>query len=375
MTAPKAEAFATLKATIISTKALVAQFETLIQTGALPNVPIDSSSPNAIALYSDAGALLKAQTTKLSLIVLNKPFTPSEITFILKSLCQECIPALVSACQLCPPERYTNFLHRVIRASVGCVFKQYLDLLDDIPADERGIENMRSQQTLRNTGVIWEGMDFAIRLAPMGLVAVALNKMEGYHDLFKDAIEELEGWRDGDISTMDIIANDVPEMKPIWDGVKRGTNFDASKYDVNNIGEFDDNPLNLPRQASAAILPVTRRAIETLKLIRLLYPALLKRRVKRFPSLDAKTPANGFPTPEQARRYDTIISNCRLFSEEADNIAAALYALDVDQVESSLRTIKSHARKCVAVAERTWDDGEDDFTRWVRTWTVKLDEQ
>ncbi|MCJ1386264.1 hypothetical protein MMC17_009390 [Xylographa soralifera] len=375
MTAPKIEALAILKTTIASTKALIAQFETLIQTGALPNVPLDSSSPNAIALYSDAGAILKAQTTKLSLLVLNKPYTPSEITFILKSLCQECIPALVSACQLCPPERYTNFLHRVIRASVGSAFKHYLDLLDDIPVDERGIKNIRSQKTLRNTGVIWEGMDFAIKLAPMGLVAVAATKVEGYHDLFKDAIEELEEWRDGDISPMDIISNHVPEMKPIWDGAKEEMGSEARKHDINNIGEFDDNPFNLPRHASAAVLPVTRKAIETLKLIRLLYPALLKRRVKRFLSIDAQTPPDKFPSAEQADRYDKIMSYCSLFSDDADNIAAALYTHNVEEVNSSLRTIRDYARKCVAFSEKTWDGSEDEFTKWVRTWLMKLDEQ
>ncbi|MCJ1415741.1 hypothetical protein MMC32_002074 [Xylographa parallela] len=375
MTVSKAEALTTLKATIESTKALITQFETLIQTGALPNVPIDSSSPNAIALYSDAGAILKAQTTKLSLLVLNKPYTPSEITFILKSLCQECIPALVSACQLCPSERYTNFLHRVIRASVGGVFKQYLELLDDIPVDERGIKSMRSQKTLRNTGVIWEGMDFAIKLAPMGLVAVALTKVEGYHDLFKDAIEELEEWRDGDLSPMDSIANFAPKIKPIETGAKEEMRPEARKPDINNIEEFDDDLFNLPKHASAAMLPVTKKAIETLKLIRLLYPALLKRRVKRFPTLDAQTPPDKFPTAEQADRYDKIMLFCRLFGDDADNIAAALYAHDMDQVNSSLRTIRDNARKCVAFAEKTWDGGEDEFTKWVRTWLVKLDEQ
>ncbi|MCJ1392012.1 hypothetical protein MMC18_004879 [Xylographa bjoerkii] len=374
MTAPKPEALAVLKTTIASTKALIAQFETLIQTGALPNVPLESSSPNAIALYSDAGAILKAQTTKLSLLVLNKPYTPSEITFILKSLCQECIPALVSACQLCTPERYTNFLHRVIRASVGSAFKHYLDLLDDIPVDERGIENIRSQKTLRNTGVIWEGMEFAIKLAPMGLVAVATTKVEGYHDLFKDAIEELEEWRDGDLSPMDIIANDVPEMKPIWDGAKAEMGPVAQKHDINNMGEFEDNPFNLPRHASAAILPTTRKAIETLKLIRLLYPAMLKRRVKRFPVIDAQTPADKFPTAEQANRYDKLMAYCHLFSEEADEIAAALYTQDVEQVDGRLGIITDYARKCIAFVEKTWDGGEDEFSKWVRTWLVKLDE-
>ncbi|MCJ1399607.1 hypothetical protein MMC11_002809 [Xylographa trunciseda] len=373
MATTKPEALATLKTTIASTKSLISQFETLISTGALPNVPLDSS-PNAIALYSDAAAILKAQTTKLSLLVLNKPYTPSEITFILKSLCQECLPALASACELCLPERYTAFLHKVIRTSVSSAFKYYLDLLDEIPVDEQSIENIRSQKTLRNTGVIWEGMDFAIRLGPMGLVMVAVKKVEGYHDLFKDAIEELEEWRDGDISPSDTITSHMPEIKSMGDGVKAGMGLQALNLNVNNIGEVDENPFDLPSNASAAILPATRKAIETLKLIRLLYPALIKRRVKRFPSIDAQTPADKFPTPDQADRYDKILAYCHLFSEEADEIAAALYTQDVDKVDGSLRIIKDYARKCVGFAEKTWHGGEDEFTKWVITWLVKLDE-
>ena len=280
----------------------------------------------------------------------------------------------MSACQLCSPRQYTNFLYRVIRASVGSALKHYLDLLDDVPVDKQGIENIRSQKTLRNTGVIWEGMDFAIKLGLTGLVAVATSKVEEYHELFKDAIEELEEWRDGDLFSTDIIANHVPETKPIHEGAKDGLRPDALKPKLNNIEELDDNPFDLPRHASAAILPATKKAIETLKLIRLLYPAMLKRRVKRFPCMNAQTPPDKFPTAEQVDRYDKIMSYCHLFSEEADEIAAALYTHDVDKVNDNLGTIKDYSRQCMAITEKTWDGDEDEFTRWVKTWLVKLDE-
>ena len=342
--------FEILRRTLASTKALITSFEGLIQTDELRLMPLEPSSPNAVALSTDAAAILKAQTTKLSLLVLNKPFSPSEIAFILKSLCQECIPVLLSACQLCPRRSYTNFLHRLIRTSVDTTLIKFLQLLDEIPSDERMVVQFQAQKTLQSTGMIWESTDFITGLGSFGFVPVAVRKVEDYHSLLKDAIEELDEWQTGEVGSMDLLANQV------------------------HLAKLESDPFDMPSAASPIIQSTAKKVIEILKLIRLLYPALIKRRLKKFPNINAQTEQEAFPELEQIERFDHIMTYCQLFSEEADEIAGALYLHDKKQVDSKLGTIKDYARKCIMNIRDPWVGGEDEFTRWTVKWLAKLGE-
>jgi len=379
MSSSTAEAFETLRTTLASTKALISHFESQIQTGSLPLVPLDSSSPNALALFSDAGAVLKAQTTKLSLLVLNKPFSPKEITFILKALCNECIPALVSACQICPRISYTNFLHRIIRSSVGSSFKQYLGILDEIPVDKASVELIQRQKTLNSTGMIWESLDFMTKIGNGGITAVAAGKIDSYASLLQDAIEELEEWETGEVESNNIIEKKLPperqEVQAMYRKAGKATGVVLNEnLGMNNLSKMEGNPFDLPKAADASIQPTTKKVIKALKLVGLLYPPILKRRVRRFPEIDATTKQEAFPTKDQAENFDCMLLECQSWTDIADHIAEALYLHDEDDVESILKGLKGSARKCVGHVRMSWDGKEDEFTAWVDKWLVKLDE-
>ena len=374
-----AKFFETLCITLASTKVLISHFESQIQTGSLPLVSLDPSSPNALALLSDASAVLKAQTTKLSLLVLNKPFSPKEIAYILKSLCDDCIPALMSACQLCPQISYTDFLHRIIRSSVGTSFKLYLGILDEIPVDKDGVERIQRQKTLNSTGMIWESLDFMTKLGKGGITAVAASKIEGYASLLQDAIEELEEWGTGEGEPNDIIENKLPpESQEVRDmyklsGEVAGIELDTA-ISMDTSSKMEGNPFDLPKAANASIQPTTKKVIKALKLVALLYPPILKRRARRFPEIDATTKQEGFPTKEQVGNFDCMLLECQSWTETADEIAEALYLHNEDDVERLLKGLDASARKCIGHVRISWDGKEDEFTAWVNKWLVKLDE-
>lgn len=379
MSSSTAESFETLRTTLASTKALISHFELQIQTGSLPLVPLDSSSPNALALFSDAGAVLKAQTTKLSLLVLNKPFSPKEITFILKALCNECIPALVSACQICPRISYTNFLHRIIRSSVGSSFKQYLGILDEIPVDKASVELIQRQKTLNSTGMIWESLDFMTKIGNGGITAVAAGKIDSYASLLQDAIEELEEWETGEVESNNIIGKKLPPERQEVQAMYRKAGKAAGvvlneNLGMNNLSKMEGNPFDLPKAADASIQPTTKKVIKALKLVGLLYPPILKRRVRRFPEIDATTKQEAFPTKDQTENFDYMLLECQSWTDIADHIAEALYLHDEDDVERILKGLKGSARKCIGHVRMSWDGKEDEFTAWVDKWLVKLDE-
>ena len=170
---------ATLRAAIASITILVQTLQRALQPSNNPHLQIDDS-PNPLALLFDASKVLKAQTTKLSLLVLNKPFTPSAISNILNELGDGCLPALCSAFELSPPQQYTRLLHQRIQSSLSKTTTGLLNLVTSIPQDEHGIENVR-HDVLASTGVLCAECDEIVQLASTGLIDLAKQKVDEWH--------------------------------------------------------------------------------------------------------------------------------------------------------------------------------------------------
>ncbi|TIA45963.1 hypothetical protein D6C83_05600 [Aureobasidium pullulans] len=87
-------------------RALVAQFLASLA----PNASTDTTAqlppnpPNPLHVLRDSATLLKAHTTKLALLLINKPFTPTAVTSVLRDATQTCLPAMMSAVELCRPD-------------------------------------------------------------------------------------------------------------------------------------------------------------------------------------------------------------------------------------------------------------------------------
>ena len=368
------DALTTLCFTITSSKTLLHHYESAIRNGSPSPIDFPLDPPNPLALLSDSAKVLKAQTTKLSLLALNKPFTPSEITRILKSLEQECFPALMTAAELCPIARYTNFLHRIVRSSVGSVMLAFMDLIEDIPTDECEVGKERGRDTLASTGLIWQSCDFMVQLADLGIIAVASSKVNEYHGLLKDAIAELEEWKNGEVDAEELAQMQMEEKaEKHMPGL-----FQLQKQNQQILKDNAEDPSVFPfgriPPMNEETKPLVIRVVKTLNLIQMLYPPLLKRRVRRFPSIDAKLKDEDFPDVQQVKTFDALIQFCERFSSEADELAGSLYLLDKGEVEGQLDQLKVLARDCVDRLKGKWDGGEDEFTVWVGNWLKKFEE-
>ena len=245
--------------------------------------------------------------------------------------------------------------------------------------DKAGVERIQRQKTLNSTGMIWESLDFMIKLGKAGITAVAASKIEGYASLFKDAIEELEDWETGEVESYDTIEKKTPlewrdvQQMCIKDSDTAG--FDSTKdIKTNNMSKVESNPFELPKAANASMRPTTKKVIPTLKLVALLYPPILKRRVRRFPEINGITKQQALPTKEQAENFDYMLLECQAWTDLADEIAEALYMRDEEDVTRILDALKGSARKCIGHARMSWDGKEDEFTAWVDKWLVRLDE-
>ena len=350
------DALAALQTAISNLRTLLHSFLSALQSPSLPHSSIEDS-PNPLALLSDASQILKAQITKLSLLLLNKPFTPSAIVFILNSLFNSCLPAMMSALELCPAEKYTELLHHYIQTSLSRVMMQLLDLLASIPQNEHGIENTGGRDTLASTGVLWAECDKMVALGSGGLTQVAAERFEEYRGLLKDAIAELEDWDPNDESESD--TDSLTSNK----GTIPGT------LTVDNSLETSIQSLSL-----SPIAALRTRALSMLRLIRILYPALLKRRILVFPNINITTTGESLPTPLQVRTLDQLIETARQFTEETDEVAGDLYARDEKEGDDRLVKLANMAKLCVERVRTDWSGKEDEFTVWAEKWTVRLEE-
>lgn len=338
---------AALRASIASTTALLRNFEKALQNPLQPL--LIPSPPNPLQLLLDASSILKAQSTKLSILLLNKPFTPTAITFILTSLSGECLPALMSALELCPPPTYTNFLHQHIRTLLSRAFRELLALLSSIPHDEHGIEGPRGRDTLASTGVLWDTCDNMAKLASTGLVALAAERVELYHGLLKDAIDELEEW---------------------------DPNEDTDSEDTSSSPNSPslDPPSSANHSSSATtIVSLRAKTLSLLRLLRLFYLAIKKHRVRSFPNITSTT-SSVFPTRSQCESLDRLLALLQSFSEQADEIAGALYEANSTAAARRLGELREGAIDIVGGVRSDWNDKEDGFSAWAGKWLGRLEE-
>lgn len=357
-----------LYTTLASTRSLIATFQTTISSPSSNTSSSTLDAPNALRLLHDASTLLKAQITKLSLLMINKPFTPSAITTIITSITSECLPALVSAFELCRPAQCTNLLHEHLKQSIVRLLREIDALLQTIPAiEEQPFDEKEGRTTLANTGVVWEICDALISIASNGLVNVAAQKAEAFHSLLKDAIAELEDWDPDDEEEDGLLTSETSSSDHASDGELREGASPPLETAVRGM------TLTPPPTPS----PLRRLLTDTLanlRLIRLLYPALRKRRVLTFPNISASSALEELPDTAQLIRFDALLRQLGGFSEHADELAGGLYAHDEDEVVDRLRLTRASCKECVNAMRLDWSGKEDEFTAWSKKWNDRFDQ-
>ena len=235
---------------------------------------------------------------------------------------------------------------------------EILSLLGSIPQDERGIEKTTGRDTLASTGVLWAECDKMVALGSKGLRKSAAERVEEYHGLLKDAIAELEEWDPDEDSESDT------------DSLVSSTgHMSSATRPVDGSLEQSLEGLSI-----SSIAALRKRALATLRIIRMLYPALIKRRILTFPNIDSTSTAEGLPTSSHILSMDVLIDHTKQFTEETDEVAGALYAGDEDAVQYRLARLAEMSKICVEGVRSGWGGKEDEFTPWAEKWMSRLEE-
>ena len=322
---------------------------------------------NALGLAATAAKLLRAQTTKLSLLALNEPYSPGEMSRIIRSLTTECFPALVTASQLAIPASYSAFLSRLLQERISDLLLLLPSLFDQLPRTAGAAkEAVGRQDTLQHTGQIWDSCDALVALArsDSGLRQAAAAEMAKWQEVFEDATSELEEW---DRNGADVLGDE--------DSVSSdGTDKVSVRLQNMHLGAGKDAASSQEGVPQHARLRLVAGTVKSLKMVKLLYPPLIKRRIKSFAQVGGDTKHENLPSRALIKKLDHVIEFGKRATERADLIAESLYTDDRDTATAELIALKAMAMACMKLVEQTWDNQDDEFTKWARQWMQRLEE-
>jgi hypothetical protein len=367
MAPPKEEQGLTaLKSTVDTISALVSQLET--------TAPITESSDgsksedvNALDLAYDTASLIKAHSTKISLLIINKPFTATAITTVLRELIAGPLPGLASAVQICTAKKHTKAMSGELQWRAKKVFVEFGRLVKAIPLDgqilsedaKNGMGKTEGKGSLASTGVIWEACDRVMALKRLGVAGLVIKKAEEYRDLLKDALEELQEW--GQEQSDEASEAEEEDDSGHSDEL-------VAQAAVDNIFS---SQRHIPPEDPGKIRPRLESSQKRLRLVITMYTAVIKRRFKTLPhlphpELPPKLKEKSNEDPGIVGCLDEVLDVMKQIPDITDELASAFYELDAEEIDTRMDECFFKGFAVVEMLLNNWEGQKDEFTIWVR---------
>ncbi|PYI18211.1 hypothetical protein BO99DRAFT_403751 [Aspergillus violaceofuscus CBS 115571] len=358
-----------LHLTLTTTLTLLDQFQTAIATATTTTTTETTTTEtittkDALPLLSASSLSLKSQITKLSLVSITAPFTPTAAVPILTALNESVLPSLVTAALLITATDHTQAFQTEAHALTKLALTELSVLLHEV----QGIATRRDGPTANKKKELaqpdkdavtlaaaraWESCDALVDLAAKGVVGFVVRRVEQWRDLVRDAVGEIEEWDPDE------------EGDEFFDELLSDDDDDADTQNKKGEDEEDDDD----EEESKALHAQKKSTLRVLKPIAQVYPAIVTHRLKR--TADAVA---------EVRRLEALMENLQVIPELVDEIAGALYEADPDRSGRFLGQTKDRAVKALEVVKLPWQQGttgeekEDKFTTWVTTWLKVMDE-
>ncbi|KAL4976548.1 hypothetical protein BDW66DRAFT_50327 [Aspergillus desertorum] len=353
-----------LQVVLKTTLALIEQFHSTLSTTQPNTGPAtigENQNLDPLPLLSTSSTALKSHVTKLSLLAINSPFTPSAVATTLSALNESVLPSLVTAALLVTPESHTSAFQSEIRILTGSALKELLLLVKEVQiiaegkADKKNLEQVEKDAVTAVAGRVWDACDALVDVAAKGVVGFVVRRAEEYRDLVRDAVEEIEEW------------NPDEEGDEFFDGLLDGGDKDEAASDGDDEEESDGV------EGNAALHARKKNALRILKPVAQIYPALIANRLKKVPVPLA---------PPNIGILESVSKSLQQIPDHIDEVAGALYEADLDKYTRQLRKTKDSASKAIELVALPWleqtandqHDAGDKFTAWSKTWTKVIQE-
>ncbi|KAF2865932.1 hypothetical protein BDV95DRAFT_632043 [Massariosphaeria phaeospora] len=377
--------FGTLIDLTKTTQALISHFQSsLAPSTTAPAPPQGESSsaspvdvPNPLDAIRATTTLLRSHTTTLSLLLLTPPLTPSAIIKKIGDVSSGALSGMVAVAASAPQPGQRDELGTWMRAEVRARVRRVLVAWGDVlvlvrlfaerrevlqknkhatsKGKDEGPTEDEKQDVLAATGVVWEASDALLQLCADGVVGLVVKKAEEWRATLMDAVEELKEW-----------GEDVED-----------DNEDNSGEDDDGFADEDDlfgaeNKLGKDDTELKALLDTS---VKKLKKIGMLYQALIKRRLKTFPTSATATPTgtSNESSPNPIPTLDQLMTLLKAIPDTVDELASTFYDLDDEEVRQTLDKCCGEAKSAVGLVKQSWGGKDDEFTAWSGKWVDAFD--
>ncbi|KAK4187073.1 hypothetical protein QBC35DRAFT_499759 [Podospora australis] len=340
-----------------------------------------NSQLDALSLAYDSATLIKAHATKVSLLIINEPFTPTAITKVLRELVAVPIPGLVSSAQVCTPERYTQLIQQELAWRVSRVLRELKALLSRIPDDGKVLVDAKrnasagaagGQGSIAATGLLWAACDDLMAFSKKGFAGNLVHKADQLRDTLKDVMEELKEWGEetGEKEGEDDDDDDDEDGDDGVAQVTAGLSSSSLSSTSNTQAMLDslmDSQQYIPRDDPDKIRERLESCLKRLRLTTLLYQATVKRRLKTLPHVP---PASG---QNVTGRLDEVFALLKGIPERFESLAMAFYELDPFEIDRVMDQCFFDAFAASELLAKPWDGRQkDEFTDWALRFQVEI---
>lgn len=332
-----------------------------------------SSAPvDAIALARDSASLIRAHSTKLSLLIINEPFTPSAIISVVKDLTGGPIPGLAASLEECHPDRYTTVFRRELAWRCRSVLLELAQLLQKVPSNGQALAGANEgfgsdgKGSIALTGVLWSACDDVAKLANMGVGGFFTKKVEEWRDTLKDVMEELKEWGEEEPDDEDE-DEDEDEVDDLADDL-RDTHFDDTQ---DMLDDLMNAHRTIPKSDPDRIRPRLESSLKRLRLVTLLYQAIVKRRIKKLPAVPP-SPDAPESTAAVPQRLDEVARVLRQLPDRFGDLACAFYELQTDEIDELMDQCFLDAFAVSELLGQAWNGGRDEFTDWTEKFQAEI---
>jgi hypothetical protein len=351
-----------------STQTLLTHFQSSLAPSAVatpsPSPTTAAELPNLLDSIKASTTLLKSHTTTLSLLLINPPLTPSALVTKIGDVSSGALSGMVAAASYIPQPGQRDDIGNIMRTELRAQVRRLLGTWGDVLAMVKRIAETRQQATGKDTGptesekqhvlsatsVLWDSCNALLKLCDDGVVGLVVKKAGELRSTLLDAIQELKEWGED-------IEDDEDKAE--------GSDDEDDMFSASNKLGKDDKELKELLDGS----------VKKLKLVGMLYQALIKRRLKTYPSAvaTAATTDGSTNSLSPAKKLEDLMAQLRTIPDTVDDLASAFYDLNEHEAKDALDKACTEAKIAAALVKKSWTGSDDEFSIWCEKWVAAIE--
>ncbi|KAL7898300.1 hypothetical protein HDV63DRAFT_374665 [Trichoderma sp. SZMC 28014] len=377
--APDATALKSLETLIQTAGTLLKQLQEVL--GEIRNNPDAPSAPatssvsttplDALDLARDSATLIRAHATKVSLLIINEPFTPSAVSSVVRELVKGPIPGLAASVQACDPSVYTLAFRRELASRCHRVMSGLAELLVKIPKDGKVLAKEQEgfgaggKGSIASTGLLWSACDSLVTLANGSVSGFFVQKMNEWKDTLNDIMEEIKEWGDEEADEDDEDDDDDDDdVDDLADAVE-STHISTQ----NMLDDLMSSHQSIPASDPDGIRPRLESSLRRLRLVIILYTAITKRRMKKLPSFSQAEAASNSTTTQRLNELAPLLQK---LPDSFGDLAGVFYELRPKEIDDTMDQCFLDSFAVSELLSVSWDGSRDEFTEWTEKFQKEI---